>query len=91
MKANVVDLVELQSKEGFRKHYKLNLVYLPYTQCTPYTASLSVYGEIVRRIRRGHSPYTAIEGLLHSSAQRPLVVHKGPIHHTVARSSKKVL
>ena len=37
------------------------------------------------------TPYTAIDGLLRSCAQRPLAVHKGPIHHTVARSSKKVL
>ena len=51
---------------------------------SPYSARLNaVYIEA--------TPYTAIEGLLRSSAQRPLAVHKGPIHHTVARSSKKVL
>ena len=43
------------------------------------TARLNaVYGEA--------TPYTAIEGLLRSSAQRPLAVHKGPIHHSVASS-----
>ena len=53
------------------------------------------YGKIVFHSIPLHAleatPYTAIEGLLRSSAQRPLAVHKGPIHHTVARSSKKVL
>ena len=49
-----------------------------------YAARLNaVYGEATL--------YMAIEGLLRSSAQRPLAVHKGPIHHSVARSFKKVL
>ena len=62
----------------------ISLVCLPYTQCTPYTTRLNaIYGE--------GAPYTAIVGLLRFSAQRPLAVHKNLIHHTVARSSKKVL
>ena len=51
---------------------------------SPYTARLNALYEEA-------TPYTAIEGLLRSSAQRSLAVHKGPIHHSVARSSKKVL
>ena len=51
---------------------------------SPYAARLNaVYGEA--------TSYTAIEGLSRSNAQRPLAVHKGPIHHSVARSLEKVL
>ena len=58
---------------SFSLHVLNCLVYLPHTQCTPYTASLSLFGEIERplRIRRLRSFYAPVhKGLwLYTKAQ----------------------